>query len=190
VYDLRIWTLNLMHTARLSIPLDHQCTYSYSVLHGVTIFLGFLLARHLPADVRRMRHIFRFVRSPPLIEFTAVILFWNNETERRAQGPSSAARERNRVHSLPNTKNHALSVLHIAPPLGLQFNWFEINQQLKQEFGRIAVKRSRHVHVIQTCFGRPLIGCLCFAVEPWTGRKIFVSLNKNVGRKAWLWKGK
>jgi hypothetical protein len=39
----------------------------------------------------------------------------------------------------------------------------EINQQLKQEFGRIAMKRSRHVHVLQTCFGRPLIGFRCFA---------------------------
>ena len=42
----------------------------------------------------------------------------------------------------------------------------EINQQLKQEFGRIAMKRSRHVHVIQTCFGRPLIGFRCFADKP------------------------
>ncbi len=31
-----------------------------------------------------MRHKFRFVRSPPFIEFTVEILFWNNETERRA----------------------------------------------------------------------------------------------------------
>ncbi len=31
----------------------------------------------------------------------------------------------------------------------------EINQQLKQEFGRIAMKRSRHVHVMQTFFGLP-----------------------------------
>jgi hypothetical protein len=42
----------------------------------------------------------------------------------------------------------------------------EINQQLKQEFGRIAMKRCRHVHVIQTCFGRPLIGFRCFADKP------------------------
>ena len=31
-----------------------------------------------------MRHKFRFVCSPPLIEFTVEILFWNNQTERRA----------------------------------------------------------------------------------------------------------
>ena len=42
----------------------------------------------------------------------------------------------------------------------------EINQQLKQEFGRFAMKRSRHVRVIQTCFGRPLIGFRCFADKP------------------------
>jgi hypothetical protein len=28
------------------------------------------------------------------------------------------------------------------------------------------MKRSRHVHVIQTCFGRPLIGFRCFADKP------------------------
>ncbi len=39
----------------------------------------------------------------------------------------------------------------------------EITQQLKQEFGRIAMNRSRHVHAIQACFGRPLIGFRCFA---------------------------
>jgi hypothetical protein len=39
----------------------------------------------------------------------------------------------------------------------------EINQQLKQEFRRIAMKRTRHVYVIQTCFGRPQIGFRCFA---------------------------
>ncbi len=39
----------------------------------------------------------------------------------------------------------------------------EINKQLKQEFGRIAMKRSRHVHVIQFFFCRPLIGFRCFA---------------------------
>jgi hypothetical protein len=31
----------------------------------------------------------------------------------------------------------------------------EINQQLKQEFIRIAMKRSRHVHVIQTFLAVP-----------------------------------
>ncbi len=52
----------------------------------------------------------------------------------------------------------------------------EINQQLKQEFGRIAMKGSRHVHVLQTCFGRPLIGFRCFADKPINGRRIFGSL--------------
>jgi hypothetical protein len=66
----------------------------------------------------------------------------------------------------------------------------EVTQQLKREFGSIAMKRSRHVHVIQTCFGRPLIGFRCFADKPWTGRIIFGSLEKNVRRKAWLWKKK
>ena len=42
----------------------------------------------------------------------------------------------------------------------------EINQQLKQEFGRFAMKRSLHVRVIQTCFGSPLIGYRCFADKP------------------------
>jgi hypothetical protein len=28
------------------------------------------------------------------------------------------------------------------------------------------MKRSRHVHVIQPCFGRPLIGFRCFADKP------------------------
>jgi hypothetical protein len=28
------------------------------------------------------------------------------------------------------------------------------------------MKRSRHVRVIQTCFGRPLIGFRCFADKP------------------------
>ncbi len=56
----------------------------------------------------------------------------------------------------------------------------EKNQQAKQEFGRIAMKRSRHVHVIQTCFGRPLIGFRCFADKPWNGGRIFGSLEKNV----------
>ncbi len=44
----------------------------------------------------------------------------------------------------------------------------EINLQprLKQEFGRIAMKRSRHVYVLQTCFGRPLKGFSCFADKP------------------------
>ncbi len=42
----------------------------------------------------------------------------------------------------------------------------EINQQLKQEFGRIAMKRRCHVHVIQTCFCSPLIRFRCFADKP------------------------
>ncbi len=60
----------------------------------------------------------------------------------------------------------------------------EINQQLKRGFGRFAMKRSRHVYVIQTCFGRPLIGFCCFADKPLNGRRIFGSLEKNVRRKA------
>jgi hypothetical protein len=52
------------------------------------------------------------------------------------------------------------------------------------------MKRSRHVHVIQPCFGRPLIGFRCFADKPWNGRRIFGSLENNVRRKAWLWKRK
>ena len=42
----------------------------------------------------------------------------------------------------------------------------EINQQLKQEFGIIEMKRSCHVHVIQTCLCSPLIRFRCFADKP------------------------
>ncbi len=66
----------------------------------------------------------------------------------------------------------------------------EINQQLKQEFGWIAMKRSWHVHVIQTFFGSPLIRFRCFADNPWNGRRIFGSSDKNVRRKSWIWKRK
>ena len=140
VHDPWIRTVNLMHTARLSRPLDHECWYSDCVYMVHVYCIGFRPARHLLADVglgklasRRavlppappaghmfasspsqchasvlhwnlsynasaswwgsftcmlglvnMRHKFRFVCSPPLIEFTVEILFWNNQTERRA----------------------------------------------------------------------------------------------------------
>ena len=53
VHNLRIWTLNLMHTARLSRPPDHECGYIQSILHGISLWVGILPARHLPADVER-----------------------------------------------------------------------------------------------------------------------------------------
>ena len=155
-----------------------------------------------------MGHKFRFVRSQQFIELTVEILFSNNEIERRAP-ISTAARERSRAHSPPNTKTHALLLnllctwqkhtkeviceggsqgvwrskccdllcrIRTRPSSQCQFRrkkemefvrqvslLSEINQQLKQEFGRIAMKRSRHVHVLQICFGRPLIGFRCFA---------------------------
>jgi hypothetical protein len=68
--------------------------------------------------------------------------------------------ERDPVHSASLEKKKEMEFVRQVSLLS------DINQLLKQEFGRIAMKRSRHVHVIQTCFGRPLIGFRCFADKP------------------------
>ena len=66
----------------------------------------------------------------------------------------------------------------------------EINQQLKQEFGGIAMKRSCPVHAIQACFGRPLMGFRYFADKPRNGRRIFGSSDKMLDGKLEFEKGK
>ena len=66
VHDPWIRTVNLMHTARLSRPLDHECWYSDCVCMVHVYCIGFRPARHLLADVGLGKLASRrAVRPPP-----------------------------------------------------------------------------------------------------------------------------